>query len=437
VQIFADTHGNVVHLGERDCSLQRRHQKILESSPAPNLDAGVRERLHDAAVAFARRAGYVGAGTCEFLVAGDEAGFIEMNARLQVEHPVTEMVTGLDLVELQLRVALGEPLPVSQHDVLTNGHAIEVRVYAEDPDTGFLPQAGRVEHVRWPDDARVDTGIEEGTEVSPHYDPLLAKLIVRGHNRVAALWALHRALPRAQVLGVRTNLGFLNAVCQDPAVIEARVATDWLEQAYADWRSPEDPSAREVAIAVAAAAEAELILRGSNDADPWAHLGPWRAGREGEMRIVLRPLHERVVSVTGTGPFGVDGRCVLERGRGCHDWSVRGSAATASSASAARGGDRWFVWTHGDAYEIPVGIAERRLAGAGPARLDSPLPGQVIAVRVEAGQRVVESEELVVVEAMKMEHAIKAPTQGTVRAVLCAAGDQVERGQPLVDFEPA
>ncbi len=432
VQVIADRHGNVVHLGERDCSLQRRHQKILEESPAPGLDPVVRDDIHAAAIAFARQAGYVGAGTCEFLLGPDgDVGFIEMNARLQVEHPVTEMVTGLDLVELQLRVALGERLPLEQTEVRVDGHAIEVRVYAESPEEDFLPQAGRVEHVRWPDDVRVDAGIEEGTDVTPYYDPLLAKLIVHGDDRVGAVSALHRSLPRAEVLGVRTNLSFLNAVSQDAVLVDGRVTTDWLDGVTV--APAEDRAALDLACAIAAAAETERILAGATKREPWSGLGPWRTGGNGSTRVVLRPGgYERVVVVEGAGPFVVHGVRV-GRGRGCHQWWAHTPAA---GEAAARGEDAWFVWVAGSAYEIPVGVGTRRATAGGPARLDSPLPGQVIAVRVEVGQRVAEGEELVVVEAMKMEHAVRSPAMGTVRAVLCATGDQVRRGQPLVDFEP-
>jgi acetyl/propionyl-CoA carboxylase alpha subunit len=404
VQVLADAHGTVVHLGERDCSLQRRHQKVLEESPAPNLDESLRTTLHESAVAFARRAAYVGAGTCEFLVSSDgSAGFIEMNARLQVEHPVTEMVTGLDLVELQLRVALGEALPA--FDARPRGHAIEVRVYAEDPRNGFVPQAGRIEHVRWPASARVDTGIEPGTDVPAHYDPLLAKVIVHGEDRDDALRVLDVAVGDIEILGVRTNVPFLAGVLRDDVVRHGRITTDWLETTRAD-RFVHDGTTSDAAFAIAAAAEAHRIAA-ARSRDPFATLGAWRGGGRTASRIVLRVQDdERAVAVD----------------------------ENADTHAAVRVGDAWLVWADGDQHEILVGPRPRR-ASAGPARLDSPLPGQVVAVRVHAGQVVEAGEELVVVEAMKMEHSIKAPAAGTVRAVLCAAGDQVDRGQPLVDFD--
>jgi acetyl/propionyl-CoA carboxylase alpha subunit len=406
VQVIADAHGTVLHLGERDCSLQRRHQKILEETPAPNLDDDTRRRLHEAGVAFAHAAGYVNAGTCEFLVSAEgDIGFIEMNARLQVEHPVTEVVTGLDLVELQLRIALGERLPIAQADVASRGHAIEVRVYAEDPREGFLPQAGRIEHVRWPDAARVDAGVEQGSEVSTYYDPMLAKVIVAGDDRAHALDALTEALDATEILGPRTNIAFLRSVIDDPVVREGRVTTSWLDAADIASFVPSEPTP-EGAIRIAAASELARS-RATTSNDPFSSIGPWRVSGDGAATIVLRPDGvERAVAVTDPDVLGV----------------------------AARVDGAWLVWFEGDQYEIPVGPAQRRLIAAA-AHLTSPLPGQVIAVNVAAGDAVEAGAELVVVEAMKMEHAIRAPAAGVVTAVLCAAGDQVARGQTLIDLD--
>jgi acetyl-CoA/propionyl-CoA carboxylase biotin carboxyl carrier protein len=388
---------------------------VLEESPAPDFDASA---LHRAAVDFSRAARYVGAGTCEFLVGdGGEFGFIEMNARLQVEHPVTELVTGLDLVELQLRVAQGEPLAV--REVAHAGHAIEVRVYAEDPEEDFLPQAGRAVHVRWPEGVRVDSGIEEGTDVPPQYDPLLAKIVAHGADRASALAALEHALEETEVLGVRNNVAFLLDVVRDPVVAGGKVTTDWLEDAYADWRPERDERA---ALAVAAAAE---VSRAPRSSDPWTSFGSWRAGGFRSARVVLRSGdREHVVD-----PY-VDGEVAVERADRHHGWVVGGV-----DAAAARDGDTWCVAVRGVTYEFAVGIGPRRPEGAA-SHLDSPLPGQVVAVRAADGQHVEAGDELVVVEAMKMEHAIRAPAKGVVTSVLCRQGDQVARGQPLVDFEP-
>jgi acetyl/propionyl-CoA carboxylase alpha subunit len=436
VQVLADSHGSVVHLGERDCSVQRRHQKVLEETPAPNLDPSIRSRLCESAVSFAAAATYVGAGTCEFLLASSgEFGFIEMNARLQVEHPVTEAVTGLDLVELQLRVAMSETLPLAQDEISSSGHAVEVRVYAEDPHEGaFLPQAGSIEHVRWPEAARVDAGIEEGTTVTTNYDPLLAKIVVHASDREAALQSLSNALDETEILGPRTNLSFLRDVVDDQVVRRGDATTDWLEGAYGSWRRPVlKADVAEPVIALAAAAEvARAQTRPSRD--PWQTIGPWRGMQRVETFVVLRhggqELAVRVASrpAPGSGRYEV-GKAEIQRTGDCHGWTVGDERL-----AAARTEDAWLIW-HSDQFEIGVGPAPRKPTAA-QNRLESPLPGQVIAVHVEPGQRVAEGDEIVVVEAMKMEHAIKAPTAGTIRAVLCTSGDQVERGQALVDFAP-
>jgi acetyl/propionyl-CoA carboxylase alpha subunit len=435
VQIMGDAFGNVVHLGERDCSLQRRHQKILEETPSPAVDPELRRRLCEAAVALARHVGYRSAGTCEFLLDEDGSwGFIEMNARLQVEHPVTELVTGLDLVELQLRVAMGERLPLAQGDVRSAGHAVEVRLYAEDPDEGFLPQSGRIVHLRWPETARVDSGVEEGSVVSTHYDPMLAKLVAHGPDRPSALAALRDALEETEVLGVRTNLPFLRAVAGDTVVTEGRVTTTWLETAYAGWTSGAE-AAPEAALAVAGAAEAARVLEEAGGPDPWSSAGSWRLLGPGPVRVLLQADHEEhLVEVTGVarGPFRI-GPHTLERGEDHHSWRLDGEPA-----AAAFGAGSWQVWWRGLPWELPLGARPRLIdAEAGPAHLGSPMPGTVIAVRVAAGDTVSRGQELVVVEAMKMELAVKATAGGVVTAVLCAPGDPVERGQTLVDFEPA
>jgi 3-methylcrotonyl-CoA carboxylase alpha subunit len=464
VQVIADSFGNVVHLGERDCSLQRRHQKILEETPSPIVSPALRERLTGAAVALCRHVGYRNAGTCEFLVDDDGAtfGFIEMNARLQVEHPVTEMVTGLDLVELQLKVAMGEPLPISQDDVTPSGHAIEVRLYAEDPDAGFLPQSGRLLHLRWPDEARVDSGVAEGAEVTTHYDPMLAKVIVHADDRPAALDCLGEALAQTEVLGLRTNLPFLRTLAADPTVAAGQVTTTWLESAYAGWTSGVDDRAiPEEAIALAGAAEAARILAdaappqglrpvtGDRSAlDPWSTAGPWRHLEPGPTHVVVQAptegasavsTGERLVDVRGTGPFRVGDLTLIradpahEPDGDAHGWQVDGRRAAAVATPGAV-----HVFWAGQPYELPLGIKPRLVdAEGGPAQLGAPMPGTVIAVKVAAGETVERGQTLVVVEAMKMELEVKAAAGGTVSAVLCAAGEAVKKGQPLVALEAA
>jgi len=473
VQVIADSFGNVVHLGERDCSLQRRHQKILEESPSPAVDAELREQLTSAAVKLCRHVGYRNAGTCEFLVEDDGGssgggaprafGFIEMNARLQVEHPVTEMVTGLDLVELQLRVAMGEPLPLTQDDVSPTGHAIEVRLYAEDPDSGFLPQSGRVLHLRWPEEARVDSGVDEGAEVTTHYDPMLAKVIVHADDRAAALEELSDALAQTEVLGLRTNLPFLRALAADETVRAGQVTTTWLESAYAGWTSGvDDRAVPEPAVALAGAAEAARILSERGGPDPWSAAGPWRHLEPGPTHVVVqvppsagdevagvapdspRLGGERLVDVRGTGPFRVGERELVladaaheTDGTGClvagHGWSVDGARAAAVATPGLV-----HVYWDGSPYELPLGIKPRVVdAEAGAAQLGAPMPGTVIAVKVAAGDAVARGQTLVVVEAMKMELEVKAAADGTVSAVLCSPGESVKKGQPLVALESA
>ncbi len=432
VQLLADAHGNVIHLGERDCSLQRRHQKILEETPSPAVDDALRERLCGSAVALARHVGYRNAGTCEFLLDADGTlGFIEMNARLQVAHPGTEMVTGLDLVELQLRVAMGEELPLRQEDVVRRGHAVEVRLYAEDPDEGFLPQSGRLLHLRWPDGTRVDSGVEEGSVVSTHYDPMLAKLVVHGPDRATALTALSEALEETEVLGLRTNAAFLRTVAADPVVTGGQVTTTWLESAYQDWRSTDEGVPPE-AIALAAAAEAEHVQRAASGPDPWSTGGPWRLLGARTTRVVVQPAGgEQAVEVEGSGPYRV-GDHTLERCLEHHAWTLDGEPA-----AAAKGGDTWQVWWRGLPYELPLGLRPRVVdAESGPAHLGAPMPGTVIAVRVAPGERVTRGQALVVVEAKKMELEVKATADGVVTVVRCAPGDQVDRGQVLVDVDP-
>ncbi|HYT38268.1 MAG TPA: biotin carboxylase N-terminal domain-containing protein, partial [Acidimicrobiia bacterium] len=411
VQIMADGFGDVIHLGERDCSLQRRHQKILEETPSPAVDAALREQLTSAAVTLARHVGYRNAGTCEFLVDdGDTFGFIEMNARLQVEHPVTEMVTGLDLVELQLRVAMGEPLPLRQADVNPTGHAIEVRLYAEDPDAGFLPQSGRLLHLRWPDEARVDSGVDEGAEVTTHYDPMLAKVIVHADDRPAALACLATALAETEVLGLRTNLPFLRTLAADATVAAGQVTTTWLESAYAGWTSGVDDAAvPDGAVSLAGAAEAARILARRGGNDPWSSAGPWRHLEPGPTHVIVQANGgEQLVDVRGTGPFRV-GDVTLAPADAAHEpdgdrhgWAVftGTDAGDGRRAAAVATPGLVHVFWDGHPYELPLGIRPRLVdAEGGPAQLGAPMPGTVIAVKVAAGDAVERGQALVVVEA--------------------------------------
>ena len=424
IQLLADSYGTVLALGERDCSAQRRHQKVLEESPSPAVDAGSRARMSDAAIALAGAVGYLNAGTCEFIV--DQNGeffFLEVNARLQVEHPVTELVWGVDLVEQQLRIATGERLAL---DAKPSGHAIEVRLYAEDPASGFLPSIGRISCLEWADGPRIDSGIEEDSSITADYDPLLAKLIVHAADRGAAIAALGTALRDTTVLGVRTNERFLRALLAHPDVVAGRIDTGLIE------RSPElatGPGGAPLeARAVAAAAFAASTALAIDPRDPWRALSGWRAGATA-MTTVL--LDDRPAAVNGTGPYTVDGLAVERAERAGH-WLVGGEAAIA----VRDGTDVWVKWK-GETYVFDTAGRERSIDALAGSEITAPMPGVVLAVHARPGQHVKRGDLVCVVEAMKMELRVEAPDAGTVTKVLCAEGDRVRRGQRLAEFEPA
>lgn len=424
VQILADSHGALVAIGERDCSAQRRHQKVIEECPSPAVDDALRARLEQTAIAIAREAGYVNAGTVEFLL--DEAGepfFIEVNARLQVEHPVTEAVYGVDLVEQQLRIAQGERLSLTP---TRRGHAFEARVYAEDPGGGFAPSTGQLVHVGWPEGVRVDAGVEQGSVVTRHYDPLLAKVIAHGPDRASALESLARALADTTVLGVRTNLPFLLALVAHEDVRAGRIDTSFIDRELARL-APPDTVVPEEAIALSAVAIIDERVRSADPRDPWSALGTWRSGaaRAGLVTVGARALH-----VAGAGPYTVDGRTIA-RVEGSGAWTVAGEPAVAARDDATM----WIAWG-GRAYEIALEPAERGIDALAATEVTAPMPGVVLSVEARDGQRVSRGDLLAVVEAMKMEMRVEAPSAGTVTKVLCAAGQQIERGQRLVEFEP-
>jgi acetyl-CoA/propionyl-CoA carboxylase biotin carboxyl carrier protein len=406
IQVLFDAHGHGVHLGERDCSLQRRHQKVLEEAPSPVVDDALRDRLGAAAVALAAAVGYVGAGTCEFLV--DERGaftFLEMNTRLQVEHPVTELITGRDLVADQLRIAAGEPLGFEQADVRRDGHAVEVRLYAEDADAGFLPATGRIERLRWPggEGVRVDAGVAEGDEVSSRFDPMLAKIIAHGPDRAAALDRLTRALDETVVLGLTTNLRFLRWAVREPAVRDGLVRTDTLDRLW-----PPDDLATRTAIPDAAWDEAASRLADAGTTDGWRLNAPARlALSSGDERHLATPAAGglEAVRVGDTVHVDVDGRSVPIT-----------LAAPPDVDRAAR--------------------AAARHQGTGPVDLVAPMPGRVIAIHAAVGSHVEASAPVITLEAMKMEHAVTAAGDGTVTDLTVVVGDQVERGQRLGTVEP-
>jgi len=439
VQVLADTYGNVVHFGERECSLQRRHQKVIEEAPSPLLDAATRARIGAAACDTARSVDYTGAGTVEFIVSADrpdEFFFMEMNTRLQVEHPVTEMVTGWDLVEWQVRIAAGEKLTVSQADIALHGHAIEARVYAEDPANGFLPTGGDVLAVVEPQAAgvRVDSGLSAGMVVGSEYDPMLAKVVAHSADRAAALRTLDRALADTAVLGVVTNVEFARFLLADPDVAAGRLDTGLLDRRAGDFVAA--PLSDEQFIA--AAAFHWLRLFPAPGADVWEAPSGWRVGVRAPVSIRLR-AGERIDHVHITGALGSaevrieDGECrSLQADLKGDQLTVtldglrsEYTVATADSKIWLAGGGATAVLE--EVREAPVRPDEEH---SGDAELTSPMPGAVVAVSVNDGAEVEAGTVVVTVEAMKMEHALAAPVDGVVE-LLVGAGDQVKVGQPL------
>jgi len=452
IQVFADSRGNAVHLFERDCSIQRRHQKVLEEAPAPGMDQCLRDGMGAAAVSAARAIGYVGAGTVEFLL--DEDGsfyFMEMNTRLQVEHPVTEMITGQDLVEWQLRVAAGEALPCTQEQLVINGHAIEARIYAEDPSRDFLPATGELTHLRTPrEDAhvRIDTGVRQGDRVSIHYDPMIAKLIVWDATRAGALRRLRLALGEYQVVGVTTNIAFLSAVAAHPAFAAGDLDTGFIERHRA-LLFPETTPASDRVLALACL---DVLLRRSLEAEkaalassdrwaPWHLTTGWQMNGDNHHVLTLR---DNDSAVCVTAHYRADGYLLdLPGGR----LQVRGRLDDDGNLLADLGGARVTarVIRHADDLTIITSGSSHRLtlhdplAHAGEqevegGRLTAPMPGKIVALLVEPGSVVERGTPLVIMEAMKMEHTISAPRDGVVAEIHFAVGAVVNEGAELLAF---
>ncbi|WP_304166375.1 acetyl/propionyl/methylcrotonyl-CoA carboxylase subunit alpha [Phenylobacterium aquaticum] len=406
VQIFGDSFGEVVHLYERDCSLQRRHQKVIEEAPAPGMSAEARKAVTDAAVKAARAVNYRGAGTVEFIADASEGlrpgriWFMEMNTRLQVEHPVTEAVTGVDLVEWQFRVASGEALPLRQDEIVLSGHALEARLYAENPAGGFLPSIGVLEHFRMPEGIRVDSAVEEGDAVSPHYDPMIAKLIAHAPTREGASDRLAQACAEVEVWPVKTNAGFLARCLDHPDFIAGDVDTGFIGARLEDLATPPEPSDEVLMVAAAA-------TLGDQDgaASPWRDLTGFRlnAAPETTLRLFL------------------DGKPVTAP---LPDGDVE--------ADVLMTGDEVVVFEGGEAYAFTARAPFADLdEAAGDGQIRSPMPGKVVAVSVSVGDAVVRGQVLLTLEAMKMEHGLAAPFDGEVEALLVSAGDQVSEGVSL------
>ena len=455
VQVFADTHGANIHLFERECSLQRRHQKVIEEAPAPRLDGTLRNALCEAAVAAARAIGYVGAGTVEFIVDA-RAGtyyFMEMNTRLQVEHPVTEMIAGCDLVEWQLRVAAGEPLPVTQDALKSDGHAIEARVYAEDPARDFVPAAGRLRRFRLPAEdrhVRIDTGYAEGDTVGVDYDPLIAKVIAWDHDRAAAVARLGRALEAVEIAGVRHNAAFLGAVTGHPAFAAARIDTGFLDR-HRKTLIARSTTRADLVLALACLdvllrrkAGAEAAARASSDPhSPWHRADGWRLNAFGfdviGMRYEGREVSIRAVVAAEGWTLDLPGGTIAARGEHRpEDTLIAEIDGVRTRAAVHRDGAEMHVIVRG--ATTALALVDPVAAGGsadGPAPgMISPLPGRIVKVLANKGQSVKRGAALVIVEAMKMEHTFRAPADGRVERVNYKPGDLIAEGAELVVFVP-
>ena len=453
IQVFGDAHGNVIHLGERECSAQRRYQKVLEESPSPFLTPELRAAMGAAAVQAARAIDYVNAGTVEFIV--DPQGaffFMEINTRLQVEHPVTELVTGQDLVEWQLRVAAGEALPITQEQVRQVGHAIEVRLYAEDPEAGFLPGSGTLERLRLPSaspQVRIDSGVVEGDTVTIHYDPMIAKLIVHGADRPAALARLREALADCEISGPKSNIEFLERLVRHPAVVGATIDTGYLDR-HLDEFMPATSAGSDLLLAAATAqllaqeqAALEAAAASPDPHSPWAIADGWRLGHAGKRHLAFLHRGARLDVVA----HGSGGDYRLEHGGA--ETGVAGARVRDGVLSARFDGRGLRFNVDQDVHRVAIHDGQSRLrlepvevyrresgdAAAGGNRIAAPMPGRVVLVKTHPGDVVVAGQELLVLEAMKMELSLKAPRDGTVAEVRAATGDFIEADAVLVTLE--
>jgi 3-methylcrotonyl-CoA carboxylase alpha subunit len=469
IQVFADTLGDCIYLFERDCSVQRRHQKVLEEAPAPNMTAERRAAMGEAAVAAAKAVGYVGAGTVEFIANQDGSFyFMEMNTRLQVEHPVTEMITGTDLVEWQLRVAAGEPLPKQQHELAINGHAIEARIYAENPEKGFLPSIGTLRHLATPDavsfelggaagtpaGVRIDSGVRAGDAISPFYDPMIAKLIVWGADRKQALARMAQALSEYQVAGLATNIAFLKRLVEGQAFATADLDTGLIERNHdalfpAPQAAPDSALALAVVSLIAAEKHGAAQQSRANPADPWGQALGWRMNQPYVRALSFSDEFASDKPYTAYVSYRADGwlfsvgagaqpEVLALTSRDGDGYSIK-LGARAVHGAVRRDGDVLHVFTGGAHHQLtyndPMAHAGETEAEGG--RLTAPMPGKVVAVLAAKGQAVKKGDALVIMEAMKMEHTIAAPHDGVVDDILYGVGDQVADGAPLLAFKTA
>jgi 3-methylcrotonyl-CoA carboxylase alpha subunit len=457
IQVFADGHGGCLYLFERDCSIQRRHQKVIEEAPAPNMDPARRKAMGEAAVAAARAIGYRGAGTVEFIA--DQDGtffFMEMNTRLQVEHPVTEMITGQDLVEWQLVVAAGGRMPLAQDQLRIDGHAVEVRLYAEDPARNFLPSTGTLVHLRLPQEdahVRVDTGVRQGDTVTPFYDPMIAKVIVHDRDRTSAMRRMAALMGGTEVVGVTTNAALLKALCAHPAFVGGEVDTGFIER-HRDSLFPGPQPAGDRTFAVATLARLvewqDVAPPESDPWSPWSRQNGFRLLDEGHDEVRWKD-GEREVAVIARRKRG--GAIQLELPGGAQEASVRrlddgrlaiglgGDTFTAAAVRRAAndGSIDYTLFVDGESRRLrlvdPLDVTQYEATASADAAVRAPLPGKIIDLRVKPGEVVSKGQALLVLEAMKMEHTLAAPADGKIKSVRYAVGEQVTEGAELVEFE--
>jgi 3-methylcrotonyl-CoA carboxylase alpha subunit len=460
IQVFADKAGNTVYLFERDCSIQRRHQKVLEEAPAPGLSEATREKMGNAAVAAAKAIGYVGAGTVEFLLdAKENFYFMEMNTRLQVEHPVTEYITGLDLVELQVRVAEGQKLPFAQKDLKINGHAMEVRLYAEDPSNNFLPGAGQIKFLHFPDDGedvRVDTGVREapfgkGDVISIHYDPMIAKIIAHGKDRAGCIESLKQALERTMVAGPKTNIVFLRRLLDEADFKAGKVSTSFIRD-HEKTLLPAKKPPTELSLALAALGlyvRREFrpwVPREAYDNSPWRDISNWRiGGAERESYTFTYGDTKHTVSLSCNKGY-LEPIVHLPNGKALEahimpmpydlTFHVKLDGASYNPLLLHEGRHLTLMYgaIHEDLHYLDP-LAFESDDDEGDGRLHAPMPGKVVAVRVELGAKVKKGQPLIIVEAMKMEHTIIAPNDGEVASIHARVGDQVDEKLELIAFK--
>lgn len=446
IQVFADQLGSTLHLFERDCSLQRRHQKVIEEAPAPGMAQEMRSAMGNAAVQAAKAVGYVGAGTVEFIVDAsnglrpDRFYFMEMNTRLQVEHPVTEGITGIDLVEWQINVAAGHPLPLQQRDLNIDGHAIEARIYAEDTESGFLPATGKLDYLTFDKSSRVDTGVRQGDLISPFYDPMIAKLIVHAKDRSAAISKLKNALCRTRISGCTSNIGFLGRLVSLTEFDSGNVQTGLIAQRQTLLLQQENPP---VEVVATAALHRAGLMSGQDAPDPWTTLTCWRPWGSAVIQdqIYLRdiPIGTRLVAISARRAELIfdDSKVELALRDLCQDeirLQINGKWVNVGFFSKH---DRLDVFFEGEKWTFTIHNPLERISDSGASldQIAAPMPGAITHVRIQAGDRVTQGDTVIVMEAMKMEHTLRAERDGVIASVTTETGNQVEAGAILATME--